>query len=415
MVQMASKLLYGNSIADWQERINVARMREERIARARTIMRTRGIPALLVASNDNIRYLTGLRGAAFAPQLRYLLFFADYDPVVFEHAGWLRQITDQAPWIKNWRIARSWLGGVCGEEASREEAKLFAAEIHQELVERGLAGEKLGIASVDGMGRSALDDAGLHCVDAGRLLVESRAIKTAVEIDCEKMVAAIVEAAWYKVWKVLRPGIREGDLTLAVANATFRAGADEVPSVGFRSGPATFERGFHKSDRLIQTGDLVYGSLCGIRYMGYSSCTYRTFIVGRRPNDREKDWYKRLLERMDAVIDAIKPGNTTADAAKHFAPASTWGYAEEAEVLSIEIGHGIGIGSGYEIPIINRQWSLKNPQVFEPGMVVAVESREGEHRVGGVRLENMVVVTDKGAEIIDHFPREEILVAGLHV
>jgi Xaa-Pro aminopeptidase len=148
--------------------------------------------------------------------------------------------------------------------------------------------------------------------------------------------------------------------------------------------------------------------------MGYRTCTYRTFIVGRQPNAKEKDWYKRVLDRVSAIIEEIKPGKTTADAAKHFLPASTWGYKEETEVLASEIGHGIGLGGpggNYDMPIINRQWSLKYPQVFEEGMAIAVESREGEHRVGGARMENMVVVTKDGAEIMDYFPRDEILVA----
>jgi Xaa-Pro aminopeptidase len=63
------------------------------------------------------------------------------------------------------------------------------------------------------------------------------------------------------------------------------------------------------------------------------------------------------------------------------------------------------------MPIINRLWSLDHPQVFEEGMTLAVECREGEARVGGTRLENMMVVTKNGAEIMDYFPREEILVA----
>jgi Xaa-Pro aminopeptidase len=61
--------------------------------------------------------------------------------------------------------------------------------------------------------------------------------------------------------------------------------------------------------------------------------------------------------------------------------------------------------------VINRQWSLKHPQVFEPGMVVAIESLEGEHRQGGFRLEHMVLITENGPELLDYFPREEILLA----
>ncbi|MBI4331109.1 MAG: aminopeptidase P family protein [Chloroflexi bacterium] len=412
MVRMAPKLTFGTAIADWQERINVARMREERAARARKIMRQNGIPVLLVASGENVRYLTGLRGSGSGEGGKYVLFFAEHDPVMFEQAGWFHQMPDQAPWIKHWRMAHTWAGGAPGPEAVKDEAAIFASGIHQELKDRGLAGEKLGMIGIDGGGRVALEKLGLHCTESKSLILEAREIKTADEINCLKMVAAIVEAAWYKVWQNLRPGLTEKDLAQIVGNTVYEAGADDMSSGSFRTGPASFERGFTQSGRMIQTGDLVYGALCSsIRYMGYGDCQYRTFITGRNPNAREKDWYKTLLERINNIIDAIKPGATTADAAKYFPPATKWGFKEEAEVLSIEIGHGIGLGGGYERPIINRQWSFAHPQVIEAGMVIAVESCEGEHRVGGVRLEDMVVVTETGCELIDHFPREEILVA----
>lgn len=411
MVKMASKLTFGNTVADWQERINVQRLRDERAARARLIMRKHGVPTLLAATNENIRYLTGLVGLAFAPALRYVLFFADHDPVVFEHAGWFHQMPDQAPWIKHWRIGRSWLGGACGNEASQEEADLWAGEIYEELRQRGLTGEKLGVLGVDNFGASALGKLKVNCVNARPLIYEARSIKNRDEINCLKMTAAIVESAWYRLWENLRPGIRDTDLDKVVSQALIEGGADEIKSSGWLTGPLSFERGVTSTGRLIQTGDLIYASLCGIKYMGYGSCNYRTFIVGRKPNDQEKDWYKALLERINGVIEAIKPGGTTADAAKHFPPASKWGYKDEAEVLSVEIGHGLGLGGGYDYPIINRQWSLKHPQVFEPGMCLAVESLEGEYRVGGVRLENMMVVTENGAEIIDHMIRDQILVA----
>ena len=139
---------------------------------------------------------------------------------------------------------------------------------------------------------------------------------------------------------------------------------------GWRTGPTTFDRGPHATSRVIQFGDMVYGSYCGATYMGYGSCTYRTFIVGRKPTAKEQDWYKEVRDRLDAVIGEIKPGKTTADAAKHFPPATKWGYKSEVEILASEIGHGIGLGTntGYDIPIINRLWSFDHPQVFEEGM-----------------------------------------------
>jgi len=413
MVRLASKLTFGPESADWQERINMERMRQQRVERARKIMRKNGIPVLLEANTQNIRYLTGLRGFNY-PMCRYVLFFVEYEPVMYEHDGYYHQMPDQAPWIKEWRPARSWLTGAPGLEACQDEARQFADDIRSELERRGLLGERLGLGGFDGVAREALNAVGIkNIVDSRGTMLEARAIKNQDEISCLKMVAAMVDGVWFRVWEELKPGIKDSDLATIASAAGYEVGLESAVPGGWRTGPTTFDRGFHQSSRVIQVGDLVYGSYCGATYMGYGSCTYRTFIVGRKPSDKEKDWYKRLLERINAIIEEIKPGRTTEDAARHFPPAATWGYKEEVEVLASEIGHGIGLGTsaGYDMPIINRLWSFKHPQVFEEGMTIAVESREGETRVGGVRLENMLVVTKDGAEIMDHFPRDEILVA----
>ena len=167
MVKMTPKLTFGTAMSDWQERINVTRMQAERAERARKIMRKYGIPAVLATRPDNTRYLTGLRGPEFMPQLWYVLFFAEHDPVVFAHAGWHKQMPAEAPWIKHWRLARSWLGGIGGPEVTQEEGKLFAADIHRELKERGLVGEKLGLLAMDGVARECLNELGIQ--DGGLL------------------------------------------------------------------------------------------------------------------------------------------------------------------------------------------------------------------------------------------------------
>jgi hypothetical protein len=74
----------------------------------------------------------------------YVLFFAEHEPITYEHNGYY-QIPDQAPWIKEWRPARSWLTGSPGPEATRDEARKFAADIRHELETRGLLGEKLAL------------------------------------------------------------------------------------------------------------------------------------------------------------------------------------------------------------------------------------------------------------------------------
>jgi Xaa-Pro aminopeptidase len=411
MVTFASSLSFGPGMVDWQERINVSRMREERAHRLRAVMKRHRVAACLLEREDNIRYATGLPGDAFMPGLRYCLFFVEHEPVIWEHAG-RHELRGEWPWVKpeNWRIARCWLGGICGQEAVQETAGVFAAEIAQELQKKGLKGEKLGVTSLDGASLRALGELGIQTFDAQSLLFEARAVKTADEINCLKMIAAITDRAWYKLYEAIKPGVRDIDLTALGHQAMIEAGAEIGGVVPFFSGPSTFERGLAMTDRIIQPGDIVYGDITNFGYLGYKTCLYRTFIVGKKPTQKHKDLYQGLLEKQNAIIGAIKPGATTADAARHFKPASTWGYPDEDHVFTIEIGHGIGLYL-YEMPIINRLWSLKHPQAFEVGNTMAIESREGEPGTG-VRLEDMIVVTEKGAELLSRFPRDEIIVAG---
>ena len=416
MPKMAPKITFTGALADAQDTINVERLRNERVAKAREAMRRNNVPALLVTGSPNVRYLTGLHWWEFQPRLSYVLFFAEHDPVVFAHAGSYHQMPEEMPWIKHWRIGRAWLDGIAGPEATEAEVKLWAREIKEELEQRGLTREPLGVVGWTSQAEEALKAEGLTLVPGGPILLEASKTKTKDEINCLKLAASIAGVGWQRALEVLRPGVKTWEVALAITEAMYRAGAEEA-HCAVVSGPMTFERNLTLVHRTIEYGDLVYIPVCGTSVLGYTCCLYRSFIVGRKPNDKERGWFEQLKERLDAVIDRIRPGGTTAEAAQAFPPASKWGYKDEAEVLTVEFGHGIGLVQvtgpstvHYNWPVINRQWSLQYPQVFEPGMVLAIEALEGEHRVGGVRMENMVVITENGVELIDHFPRDEILV-----
>jgi Xaa-Pro aminopeptidase len=416
MVKMASKLIFGPARTDLRDDINIPRMREERAARMKRVLKREGIPAVLVTYEPNVRYLTGFSWAEFMTFLSYSLFFVEHDPVIYAHAGSYHQMPDQMPWIKEWRIARSWLSEVAGPEATQEEVGRFAQEIRDELKKRGLAGEKLGIIGFEHRTREALKALGFNLVEAWPLLLEASAVKTEDEINCFKMVASFLSSGWQRVREACKIGMNVGALRRTVMDAMTDAGA-EMARCNIQSGPLGFERGVTYLDRRIEYGDVLHVPLCGTKFMGYPACGYRTFIVGRGPTAVEKEWYQRVMDSLDAAIDATRVGNTTANAAQAFPPASKWGYKDEAEVLTVEIGHGLGMpvlspcSVSYGVPNVNRQWSLNHPQPFEKGMIIAYESLEGEHRVAGVRLEHMVVVTDNGSEVLDHYPRE-IMVVG---
>ena len=408
------KLAFGTGGTDWQERINFDKMRQDRLAKGQAMMKKHGIASALLTRPENIRYMLGLRGAPeFAPMLRYALVFAEQDPIMYELGDILEQNRVHCPWIKpeNWRFAFCWLGGCCGQEATLDVAARWAAAIYEDLKAKGLHKERLGVDAIDEAGRQALSKLGIETVGVMPAMREARRTKTHEELLCLKMGCAIGDVGYAKVCEILKPGVRECDVGGVVMDAMLKAGAEHA-NAGARSGTNTFET-YHigNTDRIIQFGDLVYVNLCSTQYMGYKICVYRSFIAGRKPNAKERDWYKRLHDRLYAVIDAIQPGATTADAAIHFPPASTWGYEADERMLVSEVGHGIGFT--YDEPIISRIWSFEHAQVFEPGMVIAVEGREGEPGYGGVRFEEMVVVTETGHEIITTWPSEEIIPLGL--
>ncbi len=408
------KLAFGVGGTDWQERINFAKMRQERLAKGQAMMKKYGIASALLTRGENIRYMTGVRGAPeFAPQMRYALVFAEHEPILYEMGDAMEHHKAHCTWIRpeNWRYSFCWLGGCCGPEASADMAKKWAEAIARDLKAKGLQKEKLGVDAIDEVGRQALANVGIETAGVMPAMREARRTKTKEEILCMEMGVAISNVGYATVCQTLKPGLRECDVGGVVMDAMLKAGAEHA-NAGARSGPNTFEV-FHLGnlDRVIQVGDLVYVNLCSTTYMGYRVCYYRTFIAGRRPNQKEKDWYQKLHDRIYAVIDEIKPGATTADAAKHLLPASTWGYEAEERLLVSEVGHGIGMT--YDEPIISRIWSFDHPQPLEPGMVIAVECREGEPGYGGVRFEEMVVVTEKGHEIITTWPSEEIIPVGL--
>ncbi len=403
---------YGIGATDFQAGINFERMRRERLARAQAALKRHGIAAALFVRHENIRYTTAVRGHAFAPQLVYALVFAEHEPIVYDLGDQLEQQKMYCPWIRpeNLRFSYCWLDSICGREAARGEATKFAEAIVRDLKARGVSGEKFGVDVLDEAGRQALQSLGVQIVDAKPAIMEARRCKTPDEVACLETVAAITNAG-YMSFMSFKPGLRERDGGAAMYDAMMRAGAEFV-SGGVRAGRNTFDvYHFGNTDQIVDPGDLVQVNTCGTIYAGYKACLYRSFIVGRKPNDRERDWYTRCYDRVYGIIERIRPGATTADAAKALLPASTWGYTAEQPLLVAEVGHGIGMT--YEEPVISRLWSFDHPQTFEPGMVVAVECREGESGYGGVRLEEMVLVTETGRRVLNTWPAEEIVPVGV--
>jgi Xaa-Pro aminopeptidase len=145
--------------------------------------------------------------------------------------------------------------------------------------------------------------------------------------------------------------------------------------------------------------------------MGYRTCYYRTFAVGSASRALV-DAYKRCRENLDAAIAKIRPGVLTDEIVSVWPKAEEFGFASEEAAFALQFGHGVGL-SIWEKPIISRLVSLENPEVIEEGMVFALETFwPASDGWSAARIEEQLVVTADGCEIITRFPAEDLMIAG---
>ena len=147
---------------------------------------------------------------------------------------------------------------------------------------------------------------------------------------------------------------------------------------------------------------MVIIDLAALTWNGFKSCVYRTYCVGGEPTDEHQQYYDLASKWLWDSIEMVRPGVTTADIASVWPSAKEiWGYEEEDEAAANLWGHGLGLAQ-YDQPVISRIWSLDHPQEIQPGMVFALETQHGKLHEFGVRLEEMLTVTDTGIEDAVH-------------
>ena len=287
----------------------------------------------------------------------------------------------------------------------------FAQQVKRVLTDYGVEKEPLGIDYMEFPMQRALEKEGIILTDGTQAMLDAREIKTADEIELMKQTASLADAVHDQIARAIRPGTKESDL-VALANFTFfKLGAERVTSIQAVTGPRGLPHSHTPSDRLIQPGDMVFiDPLC--TFMGYRTCYYRSFVCGK-PNKYQVEAYERASKWISDALDVIRPEMTTADIAYVWPKAEEFGYRNEEEAFLQQYGHGVGIGL-WERPIISRRFSFDYPQPIKEGMVFAVETWCGaEDGSGAARIEEMVVVTKTGCEVITNYPSDHLISCGL--
>jgi Xaa-Pro aminopeptidase len=424
----------GTNAVDWEERVNFERLREQRLARLKAELDRSELGAVLAFDFSNIRYMTATHIGTWAMDklIRFSLLTRTSDPISWDFGSAAKHHKLYNPWLDTTtaemdadpnsphenavrprlesgaRAGISTLRGAFPPDAGIAEG--LAKKIKRELEKFGVADQPLGVDVIELPVLFALQQQGITVVDGQQLFMEARRIKTGDEIRLLTQAASMVDAAYEELYRFLRPGVRENEAVGLVAKTLYDLGSEYVEGVNAISGERCSPHPHVFSDRVIRPGDPAFFDILH-SWNGYRTCYYRTFAVGSA-SSAQRDAYTRAREYMDRAIALVKPGATTADIVKVWPKAEEFGFADEEAAFALQYGHGVGL-SIWEKPIFSRLTSLEHPEELQEGMVFALEtywpSADGW---GAARIEEEVVVTADGCEVITKFPAEELIVAG---
>jgi Xaa-Pro dipeptidase len=401
----------GAQAVDWEERVNMDRLRTYRLARARAALDRSELGAMLVFDFNNIRYVTSTHIGEWArdKMTRYAMLTRGGEPHLWDFGSAAKHHRQSCPWL----LPENIYGGMIGlRGAVAPDAGLFtraAREVAAILKREGVADMPLGVDIVEPPMLAALQAEGVRVIDAQQVMLDAREVKSIDEITLLNTACAMVDGAYQLISEQLKPGVRESQLVAEVTKFLFDLGSEHVDNINAVSGERCSPHPHVFSDRIIRPGDQAFFDIIQT-FMGYKTCYYRTFVVGMA-SDAQRDAYKKARSWIDASIELMKPGVTTDQVAKVWPKAEEFGFSSEMEAFGLQFGHSVGLFL-HERPIISRLNSLDHPVELKEGMVIALETYcPASDGYSAARIEEEVVVTAEGPQIITRFPSAELFVA----
>jgi Xaa-Pro dipeptidase len=401
---------WGTMAKDWEAGVDFSRMIKERFDRAQATVKAKGLGAVLCFNFDNIRYITGTHIGEWGRDKmnRYCICPKEGASYLFDPAVPAKRIS--SPWMED-RMEAAISNMVGALPPAMNVQDVFAKQIKRVLTQYGVEKEPLGIDILELSMIKALEKEGITVTDGQQAMLDAREIKMADEIELLKQSASMVDAVYEDIARAIRPGTRENELVALANEQLYLLGSERVECVNSVSGSRGAPHCHTFSDRIIQPGDMIFLDIMH-SFNGYHTCYYRTFICGK-PNKHQTEAYEKAFKWLSDAIDVIKPGATTADIAAAWPEAKEFGYRDEDEAYLLQYGHGIGLGL-WERPIISRRFCFDHPTEIKEGMVFAVETWCGAaDKSGAARIEEEIVVTSDGCEIITNYPSDHLISCGL--
>ncbi len=401
----------GHTQVDFEERVNFRRLHNYRVARVREALAGSGLGALLSFDQHNIRYTTSTVIGEWARDklLRYSLITGNGEPYIWDFGSAAKHHKLYAPWLQNDHCRAGMLGMRGAVGADRTLFRDAAREIKAILDEEGVGHMPIGVDVVEPPMLFELQKAGIEVRDGQQTMLLAREIKSHDEITLLNMAAAMVDGVYQDIAEALKAGVKESQIVALATSRLYEMGSDCVEAINSISGERCSPHPHNFTDRLIRPGDQAFFDIIH-SFIGYRTCYYRTFSVGRATS-AQRTAYRKAREWMDNAIALLKPGMGSDEVAKALPTAQDIGFASEIDAFGLNFCHGLGLGL-HERPLISRVTSFREPIELKVGMVFAVETYcPATDGFSAARIEEEVVLTPDGAKIITLYPADELPIA----
>lgn len=345
---------------------------DHRTERLRGALQAAGLDTVLVTDLVNVGWLTGFSGTAG------IALVSQSDRIFATDSRYLTQASEECA---GWDV-RLLQTGSAGEIAALLEA-IGSARVGFE--DRHLTVHLLGEY------RSALQER-VELVPVGSLVSDLRAIKDVVELEAIRRACQLADEAWCHIQGRLRPGRTERDIALELEwYIRKERGAELAFPIIVASGPRSALPHARPTDRKLEIGDLVTLDF-GARVEGYCSDITRTVVLGPC-TEQQEEIYRTVREAMLLLIERLAPG----------ANGRELDAVARDHIRAQGYGDFFGHGAGHQIGRVVHDgpaFSVRSEAVMRPNMVVTVEPGIYLPDWGGVRIENDVLITEAGAEVL---------------
>lgn len=388
--------------------VDLPLLRRQRYERLQAELQRRDIGAILLYDPINVRYAIDCRNMqiwTMHNSARYCLVPASGKAVVFDYAN-CEHLSEGLETVGESRPATLWFFHSAGDKR-HSLINLWANELADIISER-CHNRQIVVDRLDMDARTALEERQVS-VSFGQDVIEyARSIKTSEELKAQLHSAHVCEAGLARLQEITRPGVTENELWATFGAINAALGGDYVETRLLVAGPRTNPWYMEASDRPVQAGELVAFDTDMIGPYGYSTDISRAWLCpDAKPTEEQKTLYQLAYEQVHHNMSLLKSGLSFRDLAER-----SWRIPHRYAELEVGVVvHGIGMCNEYP-QVAPLKWFERTGYDghFSENMTVSVESYIGE-RGGkeGVKLEEMVRITDTGYELVANYPFEKAL------